>query len=407
MADDQAARQALIAEWTGFCERLRKEGQGLLEGSRGELTSQELAEGIRHLGRLAVHSLHSRVEFGDPDFPRFHRVCDDRNRWGAPHADNTYLLATLRGDATYLVRGHTYGRLAVFGRLLWNNAPDFRVEPDGSFKITLSADKAVGNWIQLDRAMRGDAGISGPFPGLGGHLMIKIYHDDWASEAPMPWMTIDRIDAEAPAMPPPLSPGRLAGQMKDAGELFTQTWDFYEEHQNLMHGMVAPNVLAPPVPAIIPKLKPELGGTVAPLVYGFGYFQLAEHEALLIESEVPSAGQWAFQLYDRWYESLEFQNRQTNINKRQAYIDADGKFRAIISREDPGAPNWLDTNGLQRGWVLYRWLHTEIRPTAKATVIAFKDRWRHLPSDHPQIQAQARRQALAERDHHLARRFQQ
>jgi len=405
-APDQAAREALVAQWSDFCERMKREGEGLLSGARGELSSQEIAEGVRHLARQAVYTLQTRVEFGDPDFPRFHRVCDDRISWGAPHNDNTYLVASLRPDATYVIRGHLHGRVAVWGKL-WSNAPHFMFEPDGGFRITLSAEPAEGNWIKLEpNAPRGDEGLPGPYPGLGGRLMLKIYHEDWGSEAPQPWMTIERVDAAAPTRPEPLRLERLTANLQDAGELFTRNEAFYDEHQELMHGMVGPNELAPPVPAIIPNLKPGVG-TEAPLVYGFGWFELGDDEALLVESEVPQQGQWAFQLYSRWYEAVDFQNRQSSVNKRQAYIDSDGLFRAVVAAEDPGAPNWLDTGGLQRGWLLYRWLKTEIRPTARARLVRTDELSGLLPADHPKIAPQERARAVKARAVSIARRFQQ
>ena len=64
-------RRKLVAAWADLCDSLKARAEELLEGSRGVITDQQFAEGIRHLGRLAVHGLQSRVEFRDTDFPGF------------------------------------------------------------------------------------------------------------------------------------------------------------------------------------------------------------------------------------------------------------------------------------------------------------------------------------------------
>ena len=40
--------------------------------------------------------------------------------------------------------------------------------------------------------------------------------------------------------------------------------------------------------------------------------------------------------------TVDWVNRQSSLNDAQAHIDSDGRFRAVISQQDPGVPNWLD-----------------------------------------------------------------
>ena len=57
------------------------------------------------------------------------------------------------------------------------------------------------------------------------------------------------------------------------------------------------------------------------------------------------------QLTDELWSSVDWQNRQSSLNGYTAKLDKDGKFGAVISAQDPGAPNWLDNMGLKRGMI--------------------------------------------------------
>ena len=64
---------------------------------------------------------------------------------------------------------------------------------------------------------------------------------------------------------------------------------------------------------------------------------------------------WNVQLNDELWNAIEFVYRQSSLNGHQARLDADGRFRAVISLEDPGVQNWLDPVGTTRGMLIGRW----------------------------------------------------
>jgi hypothetical protein len=53
-----------------------------------------------------------------------------------------------------------------------------------------------------------------------------------------------------------------------------------------------------------------------------------------------------------------------------AVPDGDGKVRVRIASEDPGSPNWLDTGGRHRGFVILRWLDNPEAPAVTTRVVA-------------------------------------
>ena len=86
----------------------------------------------------------------------------------------------------------------------------------------------------------------------------------------------------------------------------------------------------------------EWGGVRAQ-VYWEGYYEFEADEALILETEMPDEVRyWNIQLNDSLFNTIEYLYNQSHLNGHQAKIDSDGKFRAVISLEDPGIANWLD-----------------------------------------------------------------
>jgi hypothetical protein len=48
-----------------------------------------------------------------------------------------------------------------------------------------------------------------------------------------------------------------------------------------------------------------------------------------------------------------------SLNRRQTKPEADGSFRIVVAGEDPGVPNWLDTEGRAFGLVFFRFMLPE------------------------------------------------
>ena len=61
-------------------------------------------------------------------------------------------------------------------------------------------------------------------------------------------------------------------------------------------------------------------------------------------------------------QTLDYRNLPTALNKAQIEHEPDGCYRIIISHQDPGLPNWLCTDGHQRGSIFWRFLLPETDP---------------------------------------------
>ena len=127
-------------------------------------------------------------------------------------------------------------------------------------------------------------------------------------------------------------------------------------------------------------------------------FEIDADEALIVETDIPERCRyWNFQLADEFWRSIDWVHRQTSLNGHTARLDADGKFRFVVSARDPGVPNWLDTVDHRTGIVYGRWTGCSSTPTPTVQRVAFAEVRKHLPPDTPRIDATQREAAIRER----------
>jgi hypothetical protein len=79
-------------------------------------------------------------------------------------------------------------------------------------------------------------------------------------------------------------------------------------------------------------------------------------------------------IWNRFIQSFDYRNRNISLNRKQTVLESDGSFRMILAHEDPGVPNWLDTEGRPGGVMFWRFMLPEGEiETPKAQVVKFKD----------------------------------
>jgi hypothetical protein len=94
------------------------------------------------------------------------------------------------------------------------------------------------------------------------------------------------------------------------------------------------------------------------------------------------------------------------LSGHQAYVDPDGRVRVVLATDDPGVPNWIDCEGRPRGLLVYRWVWARSNPLPTAQVVPLAAVRAHVPVEHPNVDAAARRKALARRREAAWNRFQ-
>ncbi|MGH3361811.1 MAG: hypothetical protein ACRDOM_05060, partial [Nocardioides sp.] len=87
-----------------------------------------------------------------------------------------------------------------------------------------------------------------------------------------------------------------------------------------------------------------------------GHYELADDEALIVTVPVcEDCSYQAIQVGSDWYASTDYETHQTSLTLAQSAVDPDGVLRYVISEQNPGIANWLETTGHRTGPVMLRW----------------------------------------------------
>ncbi len=97
---------------------------------------------------------------------------------------------------------------------------------------------------------------------------------------------------------------------------------------------------------------------------------LTPDEALMIEVLPPECDAWNFQLNNHWMESLDYRYHNISINKHSATYEPDGKIRVVVSHQDPGLPNWIETAHHTEGTMCWRWYRIHEGATCHPTLLS-------------------------------------
>lgn len=307
-----------------------------------------------------------------------------------PNPDDTYFNAYLNSAGTYRIVGErgtvklltfslgsvVMGMGETLGESLgYTDIDDLEIARDGTFELLLSRERPAGhkgNWVHL--------------PSDAAYILVRQRSYDWGRERDAR-LAIERLDA--PLLKPRPTKEQIDRGLRELLGGFTarlsRMWLTYQNAQ-VKRGLV--NKLA----------LTDFGGAVPPQWYWQGIFQFAPHEALILETELPEERKyWNVQLNDELWNAVEFIYRQSSLNGHQARVDADGRFRAVISLEDPGIHNWLDPVGTLQGMLIGRWYGCSSHPVPTLTRVPFGKLREHLPADTPRITREERDAALRAR----------
>lgn len=373
------------AALAGLPERLDAAGYPADPNSR--------AIAVRHLARQAALALEGELEHADPGHPTLHRYEQPWSQWGAPNPDNVYQRCAIDPEATYMLRGQVAGvHEALFSLVegdmhLGENevfaevALSDLVFDDGELEVTIGPDHGAGARL-----------VSSPGARI---LLIRQYLYDWQDD-PIASFSIERLDtAGVPAAAP--TPDAVAAALGRATQWVDQSIEFWAAYAGASRDLLEHNTLTPP--------NTPPGGAPS-IAYGGGCWDLGPDEVLLIEHDEPDAHYWNWSVHHlHWFDSGAWHERSTSTNGHEAHVDGDGRVRVVVAATDPGAPNWLDTEGRPMGMAVYRYIGARSKPHPTATVVSQSELRDALPDDHPTIPADQRRHLLSRRSRAAQRRW--
>ena len=385
-ANTQDINVTASQEWRSYVEPLLPIGERLV----AQINGPEDAQLRQELYRAAFSALatgYMSMLLTDPEHPDFVPFTGQLLNLLGPNPDNVYYMAPLQDEGIYKVSGfrgsvHTVvfqlaggnfvprGDGKILGTTYANyDIDNLHIAKNGAFEVILSHERPKG-W-------KGDWW---PLPPQSTSLVVRQIAYDWVNEVDGR-LAIERLDR--PAIKPRPSPEQIATNLKQLA-IWTEN---YVANSNRIVKFFAQKAATNAVSFI------DFGddGGMPSQKYLEGMFDLQADEALILETEVPKQCEyWSFQLTDERWTSYDWVNRLISINGFQAKRDKDGKFRAVISKQDPGVPNWLDTGGLQRGVIQGRWKKCNSAPMPVATKVKVADVRKYLPADTPIVTAEAR-----------------
>ena len=317
-------------------------------------TEQEAIEGLRmilkHLAVSASDTLNQ--DFMNPLFSKR----DPRNRdIGAYNPDAEYDQAFIDGRYDYKLSGDLgtvpYVSITVNGRAdskfsravayLDDTAIRQHASTDGSYVLWLTKEepKEAGAWIRL--------------PDNANNVVIRQYvanreDDELASFA---------IEAVGDSLPnvDRISDQEIALRIRKASDYLavSSTW-----HRTLLPEMrKRPN-------HFISSSGTSIGASAANSenYYQMAYYELGDGEALLIDFDPPDSVFWNLTSATIWHESHRYLTDPVSLTSSEVVTRDDGTVRFVLSRNDPGQPNWIKTFAHDRGFLILRMVGVKQHP---------------------------------------------
>jgi hypothetical protein len=133
-------------------------------------------------------------------------------------------------------------------------------------------------------------------------------------------------------------------------------------------------------------------------------WRLARDEALIVE--LPDDGSfWMFTNMGIFWNSMDYLYRPVSYTPSRAAVDGDGKVRLVMTHDDPGVHNWLDTQGFEEGYLTYRTVETRTSPPVETMVVPRAELASHLPDGTRRVTPDERAAQLHARFDAIRRRY--
>jgi hypothetical protein len=294
-------------------------------------TEADLLEGMQYLAGCIAGCTHLAFDY-ERDHPFLQSGTGPFTKMGLDNPDTLYFGTRVHADRDYVVTGRRGTTTDLSFQLLGgeytdDNVPasqaafddrELEIAPDGSFEWRVR-------------------------PTSNGQLVMREVYGDWSAQRGT--LAISRLDTAGTA-PPPLTRETIEKRYATAGKQLVQRVKTWLQFPQWFYLDLPVNTM------VAPRLTP---GGLATQYSSVGHFDLRPDQALVITIPVTDAPYLGFQLGSLWYISLDYINHQTSLNNTQAQADPDGKVRMVVTDQNPGVTNWVETLGHRRGFLQFRW----------------------------------------------------
>jgi hypothetical protein len=320
-------------------------------------SADDVGESLRAVLHLLEASLVTRVD-SQPAHPWLREFPLPTRKFLGDNSDALYYETAISPHHSYRLKGNIAGAVYV-SITLEAGAPDgefprdtcgvlndtqFDVSKDGGFEIRIGGEPAERNWLAL--------------PADACRITTRHYYED---DLPAPMkprhldFSIEVLDP-APAPPRPDDASVAAAIRRVANFLRTATLDQGRPADRTNPPFVSrtPNEFPQPI-------KPgNFAQAAADAAYSMAPFVIGPDQTLVMTGRWPEDCRCAnVCLWNRHMQTFDYLNRRVSLNRKQTRLEPDGSFRIVIAHEDPGVPNWLDTEGRPFGMVFWRYMLPE------------------------------------------------
>ncbi len=397
----------LRAAWQQFCARLQEAGEQVFK-DYNPAAPLHRADAFRFLTQNLGQAFDLALETRDTRFPALHPFCAPNRKLGGDAADFLYLQAWIDGDSVYRISGNKgtarFLNITVqgprpplqpgtdwpslhepFGDIPEANLFGHQLQTagDGSFELYIGGPRRGPNWLPTTPGSR--------------KLFLRQGFDCW-DEIPAR-LRIERVDMTGPRSLP--TPEVMIEAMDWAGQFLTGLMNDWPDHPYQYSSAVDPvNVNRfPPDTAGADEADKKRGRAVAHLCW-----ELATDEALIVEFDRHD-GFWMVSNMGVFFNSMDYLYRPVSYTPSRATVDGDGKLRFILSHDDPGYHNWLDTQGFERGNLSYRNLLSDQSTRFGTRLVKRSSLAEALPADTVKVSPEQRIAQMHARFDGIRRRY--
>ena len=300
--------------------------------------------------------------------------------------DTTYRTIPINPNVSYVIKGSATKHIPLdvnFSQWDSNNqtlsnlaTKDLVRNADGSFEIYVSKSPAPSTY--KNSIVLQDKGVQ---------LFIRNTINDWKNQN-FDKLTIERADGSKRVAT--ISTDQQYQYFLSSASKAGSAYNYYYQLAN--------------TPAVNTLPEISLGGSAGRLSTQAGTyssFDIADDEALVYTTTLGGANYFILPVYNQWFITTDYINTTQTLNNAQSVANADGSYTYVIAKQDPGVYNWINTDGLNRGFINPRWQGlssnaTQI-PTAKIQKVKIAELKTVLPSDTKYVTVAERTQQLAER----------
>jgi hypothetical protein len=313
-------------------------------------TPQDYAEARRVLLHALMHGLECWME-ADPARPFFTSFINQHKKLLGDNPDARYYSAVIDDLHSYRIRGNlagaTYTSFTIelgagtdgngIGATL--NDTQFQADENGDYEIILSADKVEGNWMPLTK------GVSSVTTRHYYEQQENI-NNDRLHHIPLEIKNLNQVEP------------RQSPNDGDIAQGINRVTTFVKGNVITLSNENSPQWVSRTPNQFIPPKKDDTHEAITYAardnVYSMAPFVLGPDQALLIRGRFPECRFSNVVLFNRFLQTLNYEERNISLNRAQTVVDEKGNFEMILAHRDPGRPNWLDTEGRPYGIMFWR-----------------------------------------------------